>query len=171
MSVTGIPQRLPGALPPLSVRVAMPLVPVPLSAGQLPPPPAPTRAPEGRPTDGRHGSTSNPCCKLSGMERVPLAIDDLVRKLALRPEIDQVILFGSRARGDAEPRSDVDIAISAPKADLRAWDEIVMLCEEADTLLPIDLVRLEEAEASFRRRIESEGAVLFDRRTVAAKPA
>lgn len=72
------------------------------------------------------------------------------------------MLFGSRARDDAEERSDIDIAIDAD-ADQRLWFQIEDILEEADTLLSFDLTRLNEASDNLRRRIETEGTVLYER--------
>ena len=37
---------------------------------------------------------------------------DQIRQLAAQYDIQRVLLFGSRARGDYRPRSDIDLAIS-----------------------------------------------------------
>jgi predicted nucleotidyltransferase len=89
----------------------------------------------------------------------------LVHLLSAQPEVEKVILFGSRARGDAEERSDVDLAIIAPTASPRQWLEIVYLLEEVDTLLPIDIVRWEEASPPLQERILAEGKILYERQT------
>ena len=91
------------------------------------------------------------------------ALRHLVRQLAEQPHVRRVWLFGSRARGDARQRSDIDLAIEAPAATRREWLDMCHLVEEADTLLPIDVVRLEEASRSLRASIQKEGRVLFER--------
>ena len=45
---------------------------------------------------------------------LPEAVCRLVSRLGAEPSVHRVILFGSRARGDARPRSDVDLAVDAP---------------------------------------------------------
>ena len=79
------------------------------------------------------------------------------------PSVDRVILFGSRARGDADPRSDIDLAINCPRATAKDWLDILDAVEDAETLLFIDLIRLEETPADLRNRIEAEGRVIYDR--------
>ncbi len=91
--------------------------------------------------------------------------DHLVGLLSAWPEVEQVILFGSRARGDAEERSDIDLAIVAPAALPRQWLDITFLLEQADTLLQIDVIRWEEASASLQERILVEGKILYERET------
>ncbi len=98
-------------------------------------------------------------------ERVDRVVLPALRDaIAAFPEVERILLFGSRAKGDAEPRSDIDIAVSCPAADTRTWLDICRLAEEAETLLKVDFVRLEEASPEFRERIESEGRVLYERR-------
>ena len=94
---------------------------------------------------------------------LPEAIRGLVAHLGAEPSVRRVILFGSRARGDAGPRSDVDLAVEAPGLAARDWLRLADLTEQADTLLKIDLVRLEEAPTELRSRIEVEGRTLHER--------
>jgi len=94
---------------------------------------------------------------------LPEAIRRLVSRLGAEPSVLRVILFGSRARGDAEPRSDVDLAVDAPGLDAREWLRLADLAEQADTLLKVDLVRLDEAPAELRARIEAEGRTIHER--------
>jgi len=87
----------------------------------------------------------------------------LLYLLSAQPEVEKIFLFGSRARGDAEERSDIDLAIVAPTATIRQWLDITFLLEQVDTLLPIDLVRWEEAAAPLRDKILAEGEILYER--------
>jgi predicted nucleotidyltransferase len=95
---------------------------------------------------------------------LPQAVERLIERLALFPNLRRVILFGSRARGDFGDRSDVDLAVEIPAASAREWDELGGIVEEAETLLDIDLVRLERASETLRSRIEREGEVIYERR-------
>lgn len=60
------------------------------------------------------------------------------------PFVDALWLFGSRARGYATPRSDIDIAVLCPRATPADWHRILDTVEESDTLLKIDAVRFDE---------------------------
>lgn len=93
-------------------------------------------------------------------EFIDKVVGEAVRQL--RPE--RVILFGSRARGDAEERSDYDIAIEAPDVTEGQWSRFVLDTKEnLDTLLDIDLIRLDQASPWLREAIEREGTVLYAR--------
>lgn len=92
---------------------------------------------------------------------IPAAVARLVSRLSEEPCVRRVVLFGSRARGDAGPRSDVDLAVEAPGASARDWLRLADLAEDADTLLAIDLIRLEHAPAHLRERISAEGRELY----------
>jgi predicted nucleotidyltransferase len=87
----------------------------------------------------------------------------LARHLSAFPEVERIILFGSRARGDAAPRADIDVAIECPTADIQRWFEIEDAAEAAPTLLKIDLVRLDRAPAELAANIRREGKVLYER--------
>jgi len=97
--------------------------------------------------------------------------DQWSQLFAAHPEVKRAIVFGSRARSDAEKRSDVDLAIEAPEATARQWLDLwYSLKEESDTLLVVDVVRLEEASAELRHEILSEGEVLYERKQDRPKP-
>jgi uncharacterized protein len=96
--------------------------------------------------------------------------EQLVQLLSQQSGIKRVILFGSRARGDAGERSDIDLSIEAPDIHGRQWLEMVFLLEEIDTLLPIDVVRWEDAPDTLKRKIQTEGMVLYERPKGGPKP-
>src|SRR3989304_5931834 len=87
-----------------------------------------------------------------------------LRLFASRPEVKRAIVFGSRARGDGEPRSDIDLAIEAPQASDKQWLDLwYRLRDESDSLLIVDVLRMEEAPQALRQRILTEGKVLYER--------
>jgi predicted nucleotidyltransferase len=88
---------------------------------------------------------------------------EIIQKLSGLSEVKQVILFGSRARGDARERSDIDLAVAAPELKLKQWFKIFQTVEGLNTLLPVDLIWLEEASEDLRAKILTEGEVLYER--------
>lgn len=77
-------------------------------------------------------------------------------------EPKQVLLFGSRARGDHNEKSDFDICflqLSRPKD----WSKfLVDVEEEPITLQKIDIVCYEDMNEEYRTNIEKEGALLYE---------
>ena len=100
----------------------------------------------------------------SNQELITPALENLVDRLSVFDEVKSVILFGSRACGDAGERSDIDLAISAPQLKLRRWLDMKLLAEEAPTLLSITLVRLEDSPPELRERVLKEGIVLYEQK-------
>ena len=90
-----------------------------------------------------------------------------LRQIAALPFVDAIYLFGSRARGDHRERSDIDIAILCPKANENDWQSILELIDDADTLLPIDCIRLdqESQNSALRLQIEQDKKLIYERRT------
>lgn len=68
-----------------------------------------------------------------------------IEKLKKLSFIDEIWLFGSRARGDYNDRSDIDIALVCGKASRSDWLSVVDIIDNADTLLKIDCLRLDSS--------------------------
>ncbi|MFH1738130.1 MAG: nucleotidyltransferase domain-containing protein [bacterium] len=87
----------------------------------------------------------------------------IVNTLSAQAKVHRGILFGSRARGDADERSDIDLAVDAPGIEQREWLDLWFQLEELDTLLAVNVAWLQEASPEFRDRILSEGEILYER--------
>ena len=72
-----------------------------------------------------------------------------------------MILYGSRARGDVNGASDIDLAVDAPDADGRVWMRWMNALDERRSLVRVDLVNLRDAPEELRRQIERDGVTLF----------
>ena len=74
--------------------------------------------------------------------------------------IKRLILFGSRARGDNLPRSDIDLAVEGGNADLFRY----RLDETVRTLLKFDVVDLSTlADGAFLESIRREGVTIYEK--------
>ncbi len=91
------------------------------------------------------------------------AIEQLVKDTASFP-VRRILLFGSRARGDALPRADVDIAVDAPELTGQQWNAILEAVEKAPTLLKIDCVWLQKQDGKFLDAILRDGRILYERK-------
>jgi predicted nucleotidyltransferase len=101
---------------------------------------------------------------LNMLAPLPASIRRLVNVGIRSVSPDRVILFGSRARGDAREDSDFDIAFDFPPAQRRAWLRFV--AESADrplTLFPADMVDWHEASPELQASIRREGISLYER--------
>ena len=80
--------------------------------------------------------------------------------LAKKYDIDKVILFGSRARGDYKRTSDIDLAVEG--GDVASFSLDVE--EETTTLLKFDIVDLGRAiQEELRESIEKEGKIIYEK--------
>ena len=86
------------------------------------------------------------------------AITAQIVDLAKKYQLDQVILFGSRARGDNRERSDIDLAVSGAQATRFS----VEVDEAIRTLLRFDVVSLNDPiSPQLQAVINKEGIVLY----------
>ena len=91
---------------------------------------------------------------------LPTSIENLVKYLVDSGNVSRIVLFGSRARGDAREHSDYDLAIWV--IDRAAWSRLaVELLEKPITLLPVDTLLYDEASPEYQARIDREGIVLY----------
>ncbi len=80
------------------------------------------------------------------------------------PEVEQVFLYGSRARGTHSAYSDIDLAVSAPRLNPAGFARLQYAVSfELPTLIPAEIARLDGAAADFQERILSRGVLLYDR--------
>ena len=81
-------------------------------------------------------------------------------ELAEKYNIEKMVLFGSRARGDFKRTSDIDIAVTGGDIPRFTLD----LDEETDTLLEYDVVDMDESvQEELRDAIEKEGIVIYEK--------
>ena len=80
--------------------------------------------------------------------------------MAKKYDVDKVILFGSRARGDFKTKSDIDLACTG--GDSIGF--ILAVEEETSTLLRFDIVNLDfSVQPRLRESIQKEGVVLYEK--------
>jgi len=87
---------------------------------------------------------------------------DLVSVFARHPEIDQVLIFGSRAKGTAKPSSDIDLAVMAPgmsdQAFSRLWNEL----DDLPLIFKMDVLHLDRLKQErLRASILADGQLFY----------
>ena len=101
----------------------------------------------------------------------PRLIDQMVRRLVRRFKPEQIILFGSHARGAAGPDSDVDLLVVMPVSGSKRDLEIQMRLALHDFLVPMDVfvvtpdevARLQRIPGTIVRPALLEGKVVYVR--------
>lgn len=90
-------------------------------------------------------------------------IRTIAAEIADRHGVERMYLFGSYARGDARPDSDLDFRVD--KGSLRGLFALGGLYADLEDAfnLRIDLVTTESLDQDFLRRIALEEVLIFDR--------
>jgi predicted nucleotidyltransferase len=103
------------------------------------------------------------------MDRAVLE-SEIVRVVADRSDLAAVYLFGSRARGDAGEKSDVDLAVLFPRLPgdpYAATGVAIAAVLESALRLPVDVIVLNSSPPALVHRVLRDGRVLIDRDPVA----
>ena len=96
------------------------------------------------------------------LENIPTSAQPFIKRLAALPQVERLVLFGSRAVGDNEPRADIDLAISAPSLSRWQFAELRVEAFEFRTLYWISLVHVEQTPDTLLERINQQGRVLYE---------
>jgi uncharacterized protein len=89
-------------------------------------------------------------------------LERLRRALQAGPKLRLALVFGSAARDQAGPDSDVDVAILPEDPELTLADELALQAQLSSTVArEVDLVRLDHCYPAIRWRVANEGLVLL----------
>ena len=91
-------------------------------------------------------------------------VTDLLRaELRRFPEVRAAYLYGSRARGDHSPQSDIDIAIDAPGMTQQNFAQLWSAIDALPIAFPLDCVWLQALpESRLKAQIERDGRVFLN---------
>ena len=97
---------------------------------------------------------------LSEKTGIRAVVLEQIRALAEQYGLHQVILFGSRARGDYKERSDIDLAVHG--GNILAFS--LAVDEETETLLKYDIVDLDRpTDAALLENIRKDCLTLYEK--------
>lgn len=99
------------------------------------------------------------------------AVAEMVRRIVERFDPDKIVLFGSRARGDAGPESDVDLLVVMPVEGSRRAKAAEIRLTLCGLGVPIDVIVVEPGDVEraratlggVTRAALREGKVLHER--------
>ena len=94
---------------------------------------------------------------------IPDSVWAFLRELASNSSIDAMILFGSRAFGDHDERSDVDIAIVGSCISRLEWARMRDAAYCANSLYWISLIHYDRNPPALKKRIDQTGVVIYVR--------
>lgn len=81
-------------------------------------------------------------------------------QLQKKYNVEKMLLFGSRARGDFHRTSDIDLAVKGGDIDSFALE----VDEETSTLLKYDFVNLDKPiQDELRESIKKEGRIIYEK--------
>jgi predicted nucleotidyltransferase len=90
------------------------------------------------------------------------SVHRLLEQVCARWPIDRIIMFGSRAVGDHEPRSDFDLAISARALSRHQWSILQDFVSESATLFKVAITPLDGMPVKLRKQVLSQGIIIYD---------
>lgn len=86
-----------------------------------------------------------------------------ISTIAEKYPINKIVLFGSRARGDNNPKSDIDLAIYT-LPEFANMGHFASDIEDLETLLKIDTVFInEDTDGKLIENIQKEGVIIYER--------
>lgn len=94
--------------------------------------------------------------------------DSTVLKLkgvfARHPEIEQVLLYGSRAKGNFRPGSDIDLTVIGANIDQQLLGRLLTELDELNTPYLMDLSLYQQiGSEALKKHIAEHGKVLYQR--------
>lgn len=100
-------------------------------------------------------------------------IQDVVRRIVACAQPDRIILFGSHARGDAGPESDLDLLVVTSASDSRRLQALAIERSLVGVDLPVDLIVVTPQEVerdrhrlgTLIRSALKESELLYERRS------
>ncbi len=113
-------------------------------------------------------SDSVPAVQSSFFGLTPQALHDLRAVFDSTPGIERVWIFGSRARDDWRPRSDIDLVVDAPGFSSDDFLHLQTAVREVPMVYAVDMVHWQKVQApEFVRQIERDRQVFWTPRRAA----
>lgn len=96
----------------------------------------------------------------------PTLRDRLCTAFSRFPQVEQVLVYGSRATGLYRPQSDIDLAVVAPTMSAREFSRLWMALDDLPILFRLDVSLLHEVtNPALQRAMMEEGIPLYESHT------
>jgi proline iminopeptidase len=96
--------------------------------------------------------------------------EDLQRVFARYPEVQRVLIFGSRAKGCEQPGSDIDLAVVAPALSEAEFARVWAAIDALPLIFKVDLLHWDRLhDDRLKQKIQAEGRVFFVRKELGAR--
>jgi predicted nucleotidyltransferase len=84
--------------------------------------------------------------------------------LAQFPQVEKAVLYGSRAKGNYRPGSDIDLTLIGEKLDMNALGKMAGQLDESPIPYQVDLSIFDQLNhAGLREQIDRVGVVFYER--------
>ena len=88
---------------------------------------------------------------------------DFIRVFERYPQIHRVLIFGSRAKGNARPGSDIDLAVLAPQMTDLEFAQLWNAIDDLPLVFKVDLLHWDRlANAPLKDKIRREGRLFYE---------
>ena len=95
--------------------------------------------------------------------KISPSANNLIQKIIDTTKPFQVILFGSRARGNYRENSDIDLCVVKKNCSEDLWNRLLIsIHDDPYTLLGVDLVEFENLSQLYQDDIKKIGVVLYE---------
>jgi len=95
-------------------------------------------------------------------------VEKICGVFAKHPAIDQAVLYGSRAKGNFKPGSDIDVSLHGAGISTQELGDIAFELDELLLPYSIDLLVFDHLDhAELREHIESVGVIFYQRASAA----
>jgi predicted nucleotidyltransferase len=97
--------------------------------------------------------------------KVEYIIQKIVSIIVEKADPARIILFGSRAKGNAHKGSDIDIALEGEKAlTFREMRKMKELIDDVSGLYSVDIIVLRKVDDTFKDSIKESGVVIYEKK-------
>lgn len=92
------------------------------------------------------------------LPQLPVFLENLILKAKSDLDLQKLVVFGSRARGDHHPKSDYDLCFYLESS--KGWAKFCS--EDIETLLSVDMVSYSEVDPQFKAEIDNTGVSIYE---------